>query len=119
VVVVGDVVVVNDGRRDAYVARFAPDGALRWLTTIDGGGAERLEIGAAATLGDEVVVAAQLQGVLAAPLAESLGAPRPVLVRLDGAGVVVGATVVRGTGAASVGRLAPHGDGLVASLALG
>lgn len=123
VVSIADVIAVNDGETDGFVARFTEDGRLAWIRLLDGDDASHLEIGAAVGAGDdEVVIAAQLEGTLAvdgAPVAESAGATRPVLLRIDRDGALVRATTLRGTGGASIGRMVRAGDGLVATVALG
>lgn len=122
VLAVADTIVVNDGETDGFVARFDEDGALSWVTLLDGDGTSHLEIGAAVAVEGAVVVGAQLEGTLALggrAIAESAGAPRPVLVRVDAHGALVSTSVLRGTGSASVGRMVRHDEGLVATLALG
>ncbi len=117
---IGERVLDATGPSDGFVARLGEDGSLSWVQQLGGPGVLHLEIGAAAALGDGLVVAVQLEGVLArgeVELARSEGQRRPVVVRFDRDGNIVAATLLGGRGDAGVPRLSARSGGLLLSVA--
>lgn len=114
-----EVVVPATGPSDAYVTRLSRDGATEWLVTLGGPDVLHLEIGAATSVGEDVIVAGQLRGTLRSAsgvdLAESGDALRAFLARFDETGAITSFRTLESDGSATVTRLVPRQGGLLAA----